>query len=129
MSVISFINSISEKKATGGLSDKQICLAEQELKIHLATEYKELLGEFGSLFIKGEVFLGLVGPGDTVVSCTHNARMEFADFPFNVYVISNTYIDGLLITQDEDGGVYSYQPNHGSEKVAKSLFDYIRSLP
>lgn len=123
MNIKRIVESFSKKRATGGVSEIKIAFAEKTLGLRFAPDYKELLKNYGSLFLNGEEFLGL----DTV-KVTEDARKEYSNFPQNVYVISKTYIDGVLLVQDEDGTVYAFQPRKRSQKVADSLIEYIKSL-
>lgn len=123
MNITEIVDSYSRKRATGAVSEDKIISAENVLALHFAPEYRELLTNYGSLFLKGEEFLGV-----EVVDITLKAREEYSDFPQSMYVISNTYIDGILLVQDISGVVYTYQPEQGIQKIAVSLSEYISSL-
>lgn len=123
MNITEIVDSYSRKRATGAISEDKIISAENVLGLHFSPEYRELLTNYGSLFLKGEEFLGV-----EVVDITLKAREEYSDFPPSMYVISNTYIDGILLVQDISGVVYTYQPELGIQKIAVSLSEYISSL-
>ena len=123
MSIKTIIDSFPKVRATGGISEEKIISAENALGLHFAPEYKELLRNYGSLFLKGEEFLDI-----EVADITLKAKEEYSDFPQDIYVISNTYIDGVLLVQDVNGAIYTYQPERGCQKIAISLSEYISSL-
>lgn len=123
MNITELVNSFPRKRATGGVSEDKIVSAENVLGLHFAQEYRELLANYGSLFLKGEEFLGI-----DVVDVTLKAKEGNPDFPQDMYVVSNTYIDGILLVQNASGSIYTYQPLHGIQKVATSLSVYISTL-
>lgn len=123
MNITKLINSFPRKRATGGVSEDKIVSAENVLGLHFAQEYREVLANYGSLFLEGEEIFGI-----DVVNITLKAKERDPDFPKDMYVISNTYIDGILIVQDTTGAIYTYQPLHGIQKVATSLSVYISLL-
>jgi len=123
MDIKKIVDSYPRRRATGGVSGDKIMSAENVLGLHFAPEYRELLIHYGSLFLKGEEFLGI-----EVADITLRVREEHSDFPQDMYVISNTYIDGVLLVQDRKGTIYTYQPKGGSQKIADSLSEYISSL-
>lgn len=123
MDIKKIVDSSPRKRAAGGISADEIVSAEKVLGLHFAPDYRELLANYGSLFLKGEEFLGI-----EVVDVTQNAKEEYSDFPQGMYVISKTYIDGILLVQDVNGTIYTYQPEKGCQKIAVSLAEYISSL-
>lgn len=123
MNIKKIVDSFPRKRADGGLSEEKIESAEKVLGLHFAPDYRELLSNYGSLFLKGEEFLGF-----EVVDATQDAKEKYSDFPQKMYVISNTYIDGILLVQDASGAIYTYQPKQGCQKIAVSLSEYISSL-
>lgn len=123
MNIKEVVGAFPRKRAIGGVSEDKIRSAENVLGLHFAPEYRELLATYGSLFLKGEEFFGL-----EVVDITLKAREDHSDFPKGMYVISNTYIDGILLVQDIGGVIYTYQPERGPQKIAVSLSEYISSL-
>lgn len=123
MDIKKIVDSFPQKRATGGVSEDKITSAENVLGLHFSPEYRELLINYGSLFLKGEEFLGI-----EVADITLRVREEYSGFPQDMYVISNTYIDGVLLVQDRKGMIYTYQSKGGSQKIADSLSEYISSL-
>ena len=45
--------------------------------------------------------------------------------PHTMYVIENTYIDGIIIWQDTNGSIYQSCPSSEAKQIAASLGDYI----
>lgn len=123
MNIKKLIDLAPRKRYTRGASEEQIVSAEKKLGLHFAPEYRYVLVNYGALSLKGEEFYGL-----DVVDTTLKSRDAYSDFPQQTYVISNTYIDGILLVQNSQGMIYTYQPNHGVQKVATSLSEYIQSL-
>ena len=60
-----------------------------------------------------------------VVSLTKKERELNSKVPYNMYVIENTGVDGIIIWQDTNGTVYQTQPNIAPRPIAASLADYI----
>jgi len=61
-----------------------------------------------------------------VVSVTKNEWALNASVPHNMYVVENTFVDGVIIWQNCDGEVYASRPNNTPKPIAKSLAEYIR---
>lgn len=126
--IIKTIETFKRKRFTGGVSTELIITAETELGISIASEYKKVLKEFGSLCVKGEEFLGIDSDNYDIVKATKEARKSDANFPHDVYVIENTAIEGILIVQNSVSEVFSYLPNGKLQYLADSLEEYLLSL-
>ena len=84
--------------------------------------------EFLSLLAKGEEILGVTGQNNNVVEATITARSESDNFPKGMYVISKCGVDGILLVQNPQGNVFSYQANSFLQKLGNSLSEYLESL-
>lgn len=126
--IIDTIESFKRKRFTGGISSKLIQNAETTLNLNIAPEYKSVLEKYGSLFVKGEEFLGIDNENYDIVKATQEARTSDEKLPKNVYVIENTAIEGILIVQSSAGEIFSYQPNSKLQLLASSLEDYLLSI-
>lgn len=126
--IVNTIESFKRKRFTGSISAESIANAEKTLNTCIAPEYKEVLLKFGSLFVKGEEFLGIDSENYDIVTATTEARKEDKDFPKDAYVIENAAIDGILIVQKNTGEILSYQPNGKLQPLANNLEEYLLSL-
>ena len=126
--IIGFIESYKRKRFTGGVSAELIKNAENKLGLELAHEYKEVLLKYGSLYIKGEEFLGIDCDNYDLVKATIESRNEDNAFPRDAYVIENIAIDGILIIQKKTGELMFYQPNCKLQHIANSLEEYLLNL-
>lgn len=121
------IISFDTARFTGPTPVEDVIKAEKALQLSFSDEYKVLLDKFGSLLINGEEFYGVNGD-DNVVTITKEARNEDPQFPIDMYVVSNLGIDGILLLQKSDGGLYYYQFGFDVKAAANSLSDYILNL-
>lgn len=60
-----------------------------------------------------------------VVNQTKQERELNSKIPNSMYVVENTGVDGIIIWQDTNGGIYQSSPNTEPKKVAESLSEYI----
>ena len=126
--IIQTVESFKKKRFTGAVSDELISNAEKQLGVSFSAEYKTLLKTYGSLFAKGEEILGISSDNNNVVEATMAARSESDNFPKGMYVISKCGVDGILLVQNPQGNVFSYQANSFLQKHGNSLSDYLESL-
>lgn len=126
--IIKTIETFKRKRFTGNISTELIVNAETELGLSIASEYKKVLREFGSLCVKGEEFLGIDSNNYDMVKATKEVRKSDENFPLDVYVIENTAIEGILIVQNNIGKIFSYMPNGKLQYLADSLEEYLLNL-
>ena len=126
--IIQTIESLPKKRFTGAVSDELIVNAEKQLGVSFSPEYKVFLKSFGSLLAKGEEIIGVTGKNNNVVEATITARSESDNFPKGMYVISKCGVDGILLVQNPQGNVFSYQANSFLQKLGNSLSEYLESL-
>ena len=126
--ILEKIDSFKRKRYTGGVSVDIIEEAEKTLSVTFANEYKDILTNYGFLFVKGEEFLGLDSNSYDIVKATLEARDEYVDFPTGMYVIENIAIDGILLIQDATGNIYFFQTNSPLQKVKSSICEYLDTL-
>lgn len=127
-SIKNIVDSSTSKIYTGGVSDEIINNAELQLKLTFASDYKELLSNYGSLIIGGDEFLGIDTVNYDIVKATEEARNMYPDFPKSMYVIENMYIDGILLVQNTQGAIFVFQSRKTIQKVKDNLKDYLMEL-
>ena len=109
---------------------EQVEQAQKELGLKFAEDYIKYLLEFGTASFYGTELMGITDdPRCKYMSVVYETLEEkkYDDtVPYNMYVIENLGIDGLLTWQDESGAVYSKMRYDGEiEKLADSLSEYI----
>lgn len=126
--IIDIVNSLPELLSTGAADGEAIKSAEKELNLKFASEYKEYLGEFGSVLADDIEITGIAkSKNRNVVAVTLREWELNPQVEHNLYVVENLGIDGIIIWQDESGRVYESTPNNKPKKIADSLADYIES--
>lgn len=126
--IIDIVNSLPELLSTGAADGEAIKRAEKELNLKFASEYKEYLGEFGSVLADDIEITGIAkSKNRNVVAVTLREWELNPQVEHNLYVVENLGIDGIIIWQDESGRVYESTPNNKPKKIADSLADYIES--
>ena len=113
-------------RALKGVGTEQINEAENRLGLKFSDEYRAMLQEFGIVSIYGHELIGLgASKRLDVVDNTLTEREINIDFPSEQYVVEETGMDGIVITQDQRGNVYQYQPNIPLKKIAGSISEYL----
>ncbi len=107
-----------------GISEEKIALAEKELGLSFADDYKEYLITVGLAMCNGHEFTGIGKEERTnVVSVTKQMRGLFPDIPDDWYVIENENMDFALIWQDSEGNVY-----FNKKKEFSSFVEFIEAI-
>lgn len=126
--IIDVINDLPELLTTGAADSVAIDNAEQELGLKFATEYKEYLGEFGSVLAEDVEITGIAKSKNRNVVVVTKREWELnPQIGHSMYVVENLAIDGIIIWQDESGNIYESMPNKNAKKIADSMADYIVS--
>lgn len=124
--IIDIIKTLPKLARVGHISDEVINDAERKLSLNFSKEYKEYLSEFGAISAKGIELTGIIEVDYcNVVSVTKNEWALNPSVPHNMYVVENTFVDGVIIWQNSDGEVYASRPNNSPKPIAKSLAEYI----
>ena len=124
--IIDVVNNLPELISTGAADSASIEYAEKELGLKFANEYKEYLGEFGSVLADDVEITGISkSKSRDVVTVTKREWSLNSQAEHNMYVVENLAIEGIIIWQDENGTIYETSPNKSAKKVANSLTDYI----
>ena len=124
--IISTIKSLTNLLPLKAATDVDITDAELQLRVSFSEDYKEYLCTFGAILADGIELTGIANSEHrNVVLVTKQERGLNAEVPHSMYVIENTYIDGIIIWQDSEGIVYQSSPNSKPEQIAKSLSEYV----
>lgn len=109
-----------------GASDSAIEVAEKELGLKFAPDYKLYLRKFGLVAFDGRELTGLGAANHVnVVTVTKNLRENSCEIPTDFYVIEETGIDGLTIFQNSEGHIYQSFFNGKPERIYNSLYEYL----
>ena len=109
----------------GGVSADSIENAENTLGVKFSIEYKEYLETCGMATANGHEFSGIGKSSRLSVVEMTTALRNKVNIPNEMYVIEKLCIDGIVVTQIEDGTVYQVYPNGDSTKIADSLEMYL----
>lgn len=124
--IVEIINSLPGLLTLKPATLIQITEAEIQLRIKFAEEYKQYLTSFGAIIADGIELSGISkAEYRNVVSLTKKEWENNPEVPHSMYVIENTYIDGVIIWQDTNGLIYQSAPNREPKQIAISLADYI----
>lgn len=128
LKIIEVIKSLPKMSSYKPATQVQISDAEIELCLKFSEEYKAYLKEFGEISAKGIELTGIIDANYIdVVSVTKEKRLLYSQVGYNMYVVEDTFIDGIVIWQDSDGIIYKTSPNGGLIKIFDSLADYLKS--
>ena len=109
-----------------GVSGEAITEAEDTLALKFSDEYRAMLKEYGTILVSNHEIIGLGSSKRLdVVYNTLTERSISKDFPSDQYVIEETGMDGIVITQDKTGTIYQYLQDSPLIKVADSLLEYL----
>ena len=104
----------------------EISIAEQELGLTFAEDYKAYIAAFGAMDAYGIELTGIIDDERLhVVSATKDAWEFHTHVPHSFYLLEDATIDGILIWQDSSGSVYKSTPGQQPEKICSSLEEYL----
>lgn len=108
--------------------EKAISEAEQTLDIKFSNEYKEYLMTYGAILADGIELTGIAKSDyRNVVEVTKQNWELNSKVSKKLYVIEDTRVDGIVIWQDCEGGIYKTTPNLEPIKIFDNLVDYLES--
>ena len=111
----------------GSATNEEISLAEEELGLKFAQEYRDYLAECGFASCLGHEFTGIcTSKRLSVVETTRSEREKNVQVMNNMYVIEQTNMDGIIIWQDSSGTVFQTSPGKQPIQLCKSLEEYMR---
>ena len=124
--IVQIVNSLSDLLPLKPATAIQIADAELQLRVSFADEYKEYLAAFGAIMADGIELTGIAkSEHRNVVTVTKKEWELNQKIPHTMYVVENTYIDGIIIWQDTNGFIYQSYPSSEAKQIAASLTDYI----
>ena len=124
--IVQIVNSLSDLISLKPATAVQITDAELQLRVNFADEYKEYLSAFGAIMADGIELTGIAkSEHRNVVTVTKKEWELNPKIPHTMYVVENTYIDGIIIWQDTNGLIYQSYPSSEAKQIATSLTDYI----
>lgn len=124
--IIEVVKGLRNLEKVGKTSAADITDAEIQLRLNFAEEYKEYLAEFGAISANGMELTGIISVEYcNVVSATMQERKLNPKTPHTMYVVENTYVDGIVVWQDSNGLIYQTSPGSAPIQIAVSLADYI----
>ena len=125
--IIKVLKQMEDFDSMDGGSKEEIALAELDLNLNFAADYKKYLLEYGIASADGHEFTGLVkSPRLNVVDVTVKLKKKFKDAPADAYVIEELGVDDIVIFQTSDGSIYKAAPKTQFIKVADSFAEYLK---
>ena len=125
----SIINALKAKEsllAGKGTTQDQIDIAEKELGLAFASDYRAYLFSYGIAAFDGHELTGISKSERlNVVSATLAARKDYANIASDLYVVENTGYEGIIILQNAKGEIFGCGINTKLEKLCDSLADYV----
>jgi hypothetical protein len=124
--IIQTIQGLAQLLPLKPASDAEVAAAEKQLGLHFAEEYKEYLRAFGAILADGIELTGIAkSKSRDVIAVTIQERELNPDIPQEYYVVEDVGIDGIIIWQNESGGVFESLPQILPHKIADSLAEYL----
>ena len=124
--IINVINNLSNLLALKPATTDQIAIAEQQLGVVFANDYKEYLSTFGAILADGIELSGIAKSNHrNVVALTQKEWLLNSKIPHTMYVVENTCVDGIIIWQDVNGYIYQSTPHGEPKQIASTLIEYI----
>lgn len=126
--IIEVVKELPKMACVGRISTEAIAAAEEQLQTCFADEYRMYLAEFGAVSARRIELTGIISVDYcNVVSATKAAWELNPQVHHQLYVIENTYVDGVVIWQDSTGAIYQTTPKTKPARIASSLVEYIAS--
>lgn len=127
--ILNVINNLNGMRAMKPVTLKQIDIAQKELGVVFAEDYKTYVMHYGVISAEKVELTGIstVQRLD-VVRVTQNERELNANIPDNAYVIENVGIDGIVMIQFTNGKIYSITMNGNLKLVCNSLTEYLENI-
>ena len=124
--IIEVVKELPKMACVGRTNEEAIAAAEEQLHIRFAEEYRTYLAEFGAVSARRLELTGIISVEYcNVISATNTAWELNPQVPHTMYVIENTYIDGVYVWQDTAGVIYQTTPQTEPKQIAPSLVEYI----
>lgn len=125
-SVIDILKTKSNLLNGTGASEQQIKDAEDALKIHFASDYKEYLCKYAIVAFEGRELTGITpSKWVDVVAVTKTERKRYPEERNSIYVIEKTNMDDVVYWQSEDGRIYRTYGIKSPELAYNSFSEYL----
>ena len=113
----------------GKASNEDIKVAEKDLNLKFAEEFKKYLMEFGVAEIDGHEFTGIFNSKRlNVVDVTKKIKNKYNNLNDDMYVIEELNIDNIVILQDSKGTIFECTINSKPKKIFNSFAEYVELL-
>ena len=123
--IIETLKNAPEYIGGSGRTDAEIEIAEKQLGVEFAPDYRCYLKEIGLACFDGHELTGICKSSRlNIVDVTSAQREQYPEAGF-WYVIEETNIDGIIIWQSSTGAIYKTAPGIKSRKIYDSLTEYI----
>jgi len=125
----SIMNKIEDYFADGGVTDKEIRKAEEELGLKFASDYREYLSIYGCVSFGSHELTGLTKVKRlNVVEVTKENRQFNKSIPTDFYVIEEADIDGIVIWQNSEGKIFRSDIYSNPVCAYDSFVEYLDTL-
>lgn len=125
--IVKIIQSLQNYRKAGKATKIEIVDAEISLRLNFSDEYKEYLEEFGAVSAYGMELTGLISVEyRNVVNVTKEEWELNLKIPHTMYVVENTFVDGIVIWQDTNGLIYQSTSGTEAKQIANSLAEYLQ---
>lgn len=126
MNIVDVIANLDALRHLSPATQQEIIIAENALGVAFDEEYKAFVGNYGAISARGIELMGITEhPRLSVVEVTKKERELNDNFPFDMYVVENPGIDGIIILQSSSGEIFAFYPDSRLEKLCDSLSEYI----
>ena len=127
--LVDFLNSIEDKLVGKPVSIENIKKAEDQLGLKFAKEYIEYISSFGFVMFNGHEFTGIFESGrGNVVDVTIEQRTKNKNISSDMYVVEDTYMDKIIIWQNESGEIYTTKGNSAQVRLCDSIIELLKSF-
>lgn len=124
--IVRTIRNMPDYIGSNGRNEDDISIAERQLGIKFAKDFRTYLSIIGLACFDGHEFTGICNsPRLNVVDVTICERENNPDVPKDWYVLEQANIDGIVIWQNQKGEVYQTQPCREIKMIANSIVEYI----
>jgi len=124
--LVEYLQSKGELITGKPAEEVEIAKIEEMLGVGFAEDYRSMLKSFGFVCVDGHEITGITNAKRlNVYDVTMKERANVScDMP-GLYVIEQTYIDGIVIWQSASGEVYRTAANSKPVKIADGMGGYL----
>ncbi len=108
--------------------EESVVSSEDALGLKFAEDYRFYVKRFGAISAGAVELTGVVESERlNVVDVTNKERELNEKFPRDLYVIENVGIEGIVVLQNANGEVFSFDGVNPPKKYANSLKEYLET--